>query len=164
MSKAYFPTSPTPSVVIPEEAFSHIQGQFIGATVGSDIVLPHLDLPITREAKAILPKIEDEDMLLMVERIITTIDEVLYAFNTAGGNVYSLPTLHAKILEDTSVTLEWASADFRLAFNIEQNLDDSSWYIVTSKRLSEVGANGFLSNLNSRGIVYLALNFILSNT
>jgi hypothetical protein len=102
-------------------------------------------------------------MARTVKHLIDTIDEAVYAFVAVGDNIYALPPLRASLPEDGSVSLEWISPDFRLGFNIEPNPDDSSWYIVTSKRLGEIGAYGFLSGLNSRGLIYL-LNFVLANS
>jgi len=164
MNNFYLPTSPASTATLSNEVIYRIPVQPINATIGATIFTSYVESRVTEQARALLPSISDRQMAQAVKNLIDTIDEVVYAFVAAGGNIDALSPLRASLPEDGSVSLEWISPDFRLGFNIEPNPDDSGWYIVTSKRLDEIGAYGVLSGLNSRGLIDLVLNFVLSNS
>lgn len=135
------------------------------ATSGSFLSATHyFGSRVTEQAKSILPKISDERMAHAIKNLILAIEEAASVYVTVGGDIYALPPVHASTHDDSSVSLDWISPDFRLGFNVESNPDDSSWYLVTSKQLNEIGAYGFLSELDNRELASLLVNFVLANT
>jgi hypothetical protein len=91
------------------------------------------------------------------------IEEIVRALMATGVEVQNLPPVRASLEEDGSVLIEWMTQDFRLGFNIEPNPTDSGWYVVTSKRIGETGAHGFLSSTDKANLISLILRFIGSN-
>jgi hypothetical protein len=119
---------------------------------------------ITEQARAILPKVINQQMSQVIKNLIIIIEEVTSKFAATGYDINLLPPLIASISEDKSVSLNWISPDYRIGFNIEPNVNDSSWFLITTKHLNENGAYGSLSQLNDRDIVNMLMGVVQANS
>jgi hypothetical protein len=96
-------------------------------------------------------------------KLLAPIQEMFRALQQSGVDLSYLPPLRATNVDDRSVLIEWVFADFRVGFSIEPNPDNSSWYLVSDKRLDEVSAFGYLSNANLEKTVSQLFGFVLAN-
>ena len=164
MNDRYTPTSAFVAV-LPREAIYSVPVRPANVTVGSSRPGGYYLHPrVTEQASEILPRISDKRMADTTKDLIDAIEETTYAFVAGGRDIEALPPVRATIPEDGSVFLEWTTPDFRLGFTIELDPNDSGWYVVTSKRLGEIGAYGLLSAVNSRSLVSFVVNFALANS
>ena len=63
---------------------------------------------------------------MMINTIIGVIEE------KTGGHG-RIPPLNAYLDEDGSVLIKWSIGDFRIGFNIEPNIADSGWHMISNK-------------------------------
>lgn len=114
-----------------------------------------------KQARNIIPQIDNADVSKQVERLLSFIDKIVKIAEQEEVDLSHIPSLHAYIEEDGSVLLEWVFPDFRIGFNIESNPDNSGWHLVSNKKLGDITASGQLANMGE--ITILLLDFILSN-
>ncbi|MCP3959109.1 MAG: hypothetical protein GY719_14760 [bacterium] len=72
-------------------------------------------------------------------------------------DVANAPDLHLVEEDDGAILIEWAFADRRLGFSIEQQPEDSGWYFVLSNDSSERYEAGRLDQLKMRRLVKIML-------
>lgn len=117
---------------------------------------------IVSDAYIVLEQIVNPDQKAFAVNIINCIQEILHIFTESNFEVYSLPQIKAFIVEDDkSVLLEWIFSDFRIGFNVDSNVNESSWYLVTKKLLGEIQASGDLLN-NNKNTIWLFLYIFLN--
>ncbi len=75
-----------------------------------------------------------------------------------------LPSLVLNILEDRSALLEWGFRDFKIGFSFENNIEDSTWYLVANEKFQFATVNGKLDLGNQDTFLSYILIFVSTNT
>ena len=114
----------------------------------------------TRQAWKIIPQIQDKGVVKQLGELLSTISRLVLAAQETPGSLSHIPDLHAHVLEDGSVVLEWLFPDFRVGFNIEPNCADSGWHFVLSKKFNEQSGSGQLKDMGE-DVASLLYNIIL---
>ncbi len=94
-------------------------------------------------------------------RVLLIIQDALRRFEQRGIDLSNLPQLHAAILDDGAVSIEWIFSDFRIGFTIETNGNDSGWFLVSTDKHGEINAFGYLSVENITSLIEWLLAFVL---
>lgn len=81
---------------------------------------------------------------------------------TKIDSVPELPDLHCNMLEDGSITLEFALPGMRLMFNLEEHEEDCSWCLVTSADKGSIQNIGRLFPVSLTNLFWL-LSYIWYN-
>lgn len=118
---------------------------------------------ILGDARRALRQINDQPIAERFAPFLTTIQELLLQLQQRGFDLQSMPRLHAHLPNDGSVVLEWILNDYRLGFTIEQDTNDSGWYLVSNRRMGEIMASGALTQVD-REVIDSWLHFILGNS
>jgi len=113
----------------------------------------------TREAWKVIPQIQDTSVVKQLDELLSTISREVLKAQETPGSLSHIPALHAHVLEDGSVVLEWLFTDFRVGFNIEPNRADSGWHYVLGKKFNERSGSGQLKDMGD--VVSLLDNIIL---
>jgi len=114
-----------------------------------------------QQTREIVPEIANRCVAEQTEKLLSILGQMMEAIKKERPQLSDIPPLHAHIDEDGSVLIEWIFPDFRAGFNIEPNSEDSGWYLVSNKKISEIAMSGALANIYER--IALLLNFILAN-
>lgn len=99
-----------------------------------------------------------------IKEILQLVVETLEAYKERTSELPELPTLYASEDEDGSVLLEWIDDDFRVGFGIGPSLEESSWYVVTSKNLDSKNASALLNPDYLKATVFSLVDFVLSHS
>jgi hypothetical protein len=157
MKKNYFQYPPDNNYQVPLYPVDSTSG-----SAGSSLY--YSGVRVTDNARRILPNVTEPQVGKTANNILNIIDQIVYKTPILSNDINILPPLRASISEDGSFSLNWISPDYRVGFDIEKDPKESSWYIITTKRLNETGAYGDLSDKNSFEITLKLLNFIQSNS
>lgn len=111
-----------------------------------------------------IQKTPNEEIAERAKKLLTIIQEMISSFQEVGFDLCYLPPLRAFNVEDGSVLIEWIFTDFRIGFTVEIDPEESGWYMVSNKKLGEISASGYISNINVEKLILWHLNFILSNS
>jgi len=150
---------------LPHQLGSSIPIRPVNSTSGSAVATgPLYPARLTERARAVLRRVKDPGMVATAARILEVIEESTAAMAAKGSDQSGLPVLSAFLAEDGSLSLEWATPQFRLAFNLETTAEDSSWYLVTFPPLRQHTFNGFIEGVDLRALVLQALSFVAENS
>jgi len=94
----------------------------------------------------ILPKISNPSILEQTKSLLMLISNVIGVIQEKTGGYGRIPPLHAYLVENGSVLIEWILGDFRIGFNIESNEEESGWHLVSNKNMGEITSSGQLKN------------------
>jgi hypothetical protein len=122
------------------------------------------DSEIIRQAMSVVCSTRDNEVKDQSIRLLATIQKVIESLQRQGVELFHLPPLRAVSPEDDSMLIEWIFPDFRVGFSIERDESDSSWYLVSNRRLEDESGSGNLSRGNLEKIVVSLLRFMLSNS
>jgi hypothetical protein len=117
-----------------------------------------------REVWILVRRLGDQNIAEGAERLLQTLQEIIGSFQQFGFELAHLPPLHAFLVDDGSILLEWIFPDFRIGFSFEPSLEDSGWYLVSTKKLGEISASGYLSGIDLSRLVMWLVNFVLSHS
>lgn len=137
-------------------------------TTGSSIY--HNFFPVTIEANIIdgafntLKQFQNQEIVKEAKKLLFTIQKIVKKFQQYRFDLDYLPPLHTFPVDDGSLLIEWIFEDFRIGFSLEQESNESSWYLVTNPKFGEISASGYLSDVDNEKIVIWLLNFILVNS
>lgn len=138
----------------------------INETTG-ELTINYFQVPestsLVKPAWDITQKTTNPEVAKEARKLITIIQEMVSSFQEVGLDLCYLPPLHAFNVEDGSVLIEWIFPDFRIGFTVESDPEESGWYLVSDKKLGEISASGYISNMNIERLILWLLNFILSN-
>lgn len=109
-------------------------------------------------------KTRNDNIAKEAKKLLIIIQEMIESFQEVGFDLCYLPQLRAFNVEDGSVLIEWIFVNFRIGFSIEIDPVESGWYLVSNKKLGEISASGYISNINIDKLTLWLLNFILSNS
>lgn len=141
------------------------QAIFAGLASGPHFMPLLLEHDLIRPALEVVQQLENEDILNQAKSILLILQKTIIAFHYHGFPFGHLPSLNAFNVEDGSTLIEWIYDDFRIGFSLEKDLDQSSWYLVSSDKLREINASGYLpirSELET--LILWLLNFVISHT
>lgn len=147
-----------------------ISFQLTNETIGGTLRTHFLPLPedtsLVKLAWNTLHETQNEDIAERARMLLSMMIETINSFEHFGFNMDFLPSVRAFNVDDGSVLIEWIFTDFRIGFNIEPNPEDSSWYLVSNKKLGEIGASGYISSaeMETKTLVVWLLSFVLSNS
>ena len=96
--------------------------------------------------------------------LLVAFERTVVSFALLGLDVGHLPPLKAFNLDDDSAVIEWIFRDFRIGFNIEAEMDESGWYLVSNETLGGIGASGRIAEQNLERLLLWLLDFAFSNT
>jgi hypothetical protein len=102
-----------------------------------------------------------KSMINTAINILFNIQSIVDVYREVELCLEHIPPIRSFNLEDGSISLEWVFNDFRIGFSIEENGDDSSWYIITNSNLGNVSASGYLSKIDINTIILWLINFIV---
>lgn len=74
-----------------------------------------------------------------------------------------LPSLIWNMLGQESHLIEWIFKDFRIGFSIENDEDDSSWFVVANEKFQNLNASGKLIAQESKSIISQIIQFSAVN-
>jgi hypothetical protein len=122
------------------------------------------DLDIVEPARRAVIRLENRDVVERAQRVLDIIQEILGTLTRDAGRPDHLPVLQAFGVDDGSALVEWTFPDLRLGFSVEPNPDNSSWYLVTTRKLGDINASGHVATANLRSLIPWLLRFVLANT
>lgn len=148
----------------PGSGSAQSQTTFAESMSGLRLMPLFIENDLIRPALEVLQQTEDADIasqakeiLLILQRTITTCYH--------GFTFDQLPSLHAVNVEDGSTLIEWIFDDFRIGFSVEKERDESSWYLVSSKKITEMNAYGYISSGNEfEKLIMWLLYFVITHT
>lgn len=155
----------TRSAALSSGATYRLQAGSSDVTSGGGDTLPGraLSARFTKDARALLPSIPDKRVADAAKDLLIVIEEIAYSMAAGGIDMDALPSVQASESQDGSLSLEWATPDFRLGFNIEPNPEDSGWYLATSRQLG-MATHGFLSSMTKQSLATIILEFVRANS
>lgn len=148
------------------------QTTFATSMYGSRLMPLSIENDLIRPALEVLQQTEDTDIasqakeiLVVLQRTILVVLQRRITTFYYGFTFDQLPSLHAVNVEDGSTLLEWIFDDFRIGFSIEKERNESSWYLVSSKKMTEMNAYGYISLGNEfEKLMMWLLDFVISHT
>ena len=112
-----------------------------------------------------ITKTKNKEVAKETQKLLFIIQKTIFLFKHAGFDLSNVPPLHTINVDDGSVLIEWIFNDFRIGFSIEPNKEDSSWYLVSNKKLGEINISGYIStNIDIEMLISKLINFIISNS
>jgi hypothetical protein len=136
--------------IVPEEDTDHGESKSINTDKNvSQKYIYELPANFNIIAKAMntLSKIQKPDIHQYALDVLKTFQEVVLEYVNKIEEIGRLPSLDLDVLQDGSVLIEWIFNDFRLGISLEEDLNESSWYLV-----SKNGSGGDVSNF---GLLHL---------
>jgi hypothetical protein len=98
-------------------------------------------------------------------KVLKAIQEIINILHESAFDLSAIPHLKAFIIEDdNSVLIEWIFNDFRIGFNIEDNIHESGWYLMTNGKFGDISASGYIKNSNIKKNIMWLITFILINS
>jgi hypothetical protein len=138
------------------ETFGGLENnQYLPWPIGTGIVSLAWDLTF---------KVGNKQLAADARRVLVLIQQTVTTLHKIGLDLSYLPQLQAFLAEDGSFLLEWIFSDYRIGFSIEPNEAESSWYLITNRKLGEVNAAGVLCGSELQTLVLWLLNFVLSHS
>ena len=128
---------------------------------------PVINLSVSKIVQNLLNEFQnlaESDQKTLFLNIFLSLGMVLTKYYSQSFEISHLPPLHVVIADDGSILIEWIFTDFRIAFSIETNLSESSWFLVTNKKLEEIAKSGYISSDNLEGLIDEIVHFVIENT
>ena len=141
------------------------QATFAGLASEPHFMPLMIERDLVKPALEIVQQIENENIVNQARGILLILQKTITTFHYYGFPLSHLPSLHAVNVEDGSTLIEWIFDDFRIGFSIEKERDESSWYLVASKKMTEMNAYGYISSGNEfEKLIMWLLYFVISHT
>jgi hypothetical protein len=134
-------------------------------TVGLKSGLYLFSLSENKLVKSALQTIRDTTDKKIADRsrnLLQLIQKIVASLQHLSFDVAYLPPFTAVNVEDNSVLIEWTFKDFRIGFTIEDNEEDSGWYLVSNRKLGEILASGSIANIDLEKHLLWLLNFVFA--
>jgi hypothetical protein len=125
------------------------------------LYVDHADL--LTQAWSTVRRTEDPDVARRARELLSTIQETIAPFGQLRAGLERFPPLWASNVDDGSVLIEWIFSDFRIAFSIEPDAKESSWYLVSNENLGGVRALGYTSDVDMRMLILWLFGFARAN-
>jgi hypothetical protein len=136
----------------------------IGSRVANSFPLQTQQSSVTKSALNTIRGAHDQAVAAEARKLLSAIAEMVESFRLLGFDLSSLPPLHAFILDDGSISIEWIQANFRIGFNIEVDQAESGWYLLSNDKLGQITASGRTSTIQIQSLVLWLLNFVIANS
>ena len=108
---------------------------------------------------------KNEDLARRAGELVDLVEAFIKVFATIGRDLGSVPPLLATQPEEGSISLEWASPNFNVGFNVEENSEESGWHIAVSRTPGEEGgAYGYLTPDSAPDKVARLLATVIANS
>jgi hypothetical protein len=151
----------------PEISFSSAvepKDETLGSRISSQFLSLPVDHNVTRAAWKVLWQTENQEIANEARRVLEFIQETIATFQHLRFDLGYLPELHAFKVDDGSILIEWIFDDFRIGFSIEPDVQESSWYLVSSKNLGEISASGYIQMAEIKNLIIWIINFVISHS
>ena len=159
-SRIVFQLPPEISLPFPVEQ----KDETIGSQTASHFLPLPIDHNIIRPAWKIMWQIKNQKIANEARRVLELIQETIATFQHLRFDLGYLPELQAFKVDDGSILIEWIFDDFRIGFSIEPDVQESSWYLVSSKNLGEISASGYISGTDIKNLILWLINFVISHS
>jgi len=154
-SKQFFPNqSRSYQIYIANETFGERPFQSFFASAESRLIKSAL------ETIRIAPNQEVADE---ARRFLFRLQETVSSLQQLNFDLSFIQPIRAFISEDNTVLLEWIFRNYRIGFSIEENANESGWYLVSKRELGEISASGYL-NPNIKNTLLWLINFVVSHS
>ena len=114
---------------------------------------------VTLPAREVARTFPDERIAKDAQHILEWIRVAINRQSYLGA----LPPIRAFTAEDGSLLIEWIFDDFRVGFSLEQNQEDSGWFLVSKPEKGGIAASGSLVKAKARNIISWLVNFVINN-
>lgn len=94
------------------------------------------------------------------KEILYCIDKIINNSSIDRLDIYSFPPISINELSDGAIILEWFFDHFRIAFNIEVDLPDSSWYIISDEKYGNYIVSAYLNGDELSSTIAKIIRFI----
>ena len=112
------------------------------------------------DARKIAKSIECGSQAEQANKLISAFEESFARFGWLELDIDSLSPISGVLVDDGSVLFEWIFDDFRFGFVIEQEADQSHWYLVSNSKLDGLSAAGNLSEIDLRALFRWLFYFV----
>ena len=119
----------------PGSGSAQSQTTFAESMSGLRLMPLFIENDLIRPALEVVQQIENADIASQAKEILLVLQRTITTFYY-GFTFDQLPSLHAVNVEDGSTLIEWIFDDFRIGFSVEKESDESSWYLVASKKMT----------------------------
>lgn len=158
------PDKPIPTLLKPWSIWQEPFDETFGGRDFQQYSLLSEEFCITKIAWNEINNSRNQNLAYDAKLLLIMIEEMVSSFKKLKFELGHLPPLRAFNVDDGSILIEWIFKDFRVGFNIEENPDESGWYLVTNKNLGEISASGSISNVEINKIFLWLLNFVITNS
>jgi hypothetical protein len=159
----------TDSLIIqkfPSEIHYKRMQYFLNETSGAEIATKYISMPIGldifKPALEVVRNKKNANIADAVVTVLSTLQKQIMTLQQPNIESFYLPQLYAHSVDDGSVLLEWVLPDFRIGFNIEPEMSESSWYLVSNDKMGAINASGLLARDYRKAIAWV-LHFMVAN-
>ncbi|SRR6266545_645505 len=152
-------------IFFPEQARSY-QAYVSNETFGER---PFLNFFAPRESRLIRSALEtiktepNKEVVNEAKKFLFLLQETVSSLQQLNFDLSFIQPIQAFISEDNTIILEWIFKNYRIGFSIEENSNESGWYLVSKRELGEISASGYLDP-NTKNIILWLINFVISHS
>ncbi len=115
---------------------------------------------LIRNAESTISQLEKSEKTELTKDILCKAMYWASFLSSQLPNFDNIPKIKASELEDSSILIEWAFENWRIGFGIENEIEESSWHLVSNENLGNISASGYLTKVESRRIILWLLFFV----
>ena len=108
----------------------------------------------------LIPNDVDDPRLVFLKSTIKMISESIHDHYLDRMDLDGMALVVINKLDDDDIQLEFCQESYRMGIRIDQNIQDSIWYLVTDGTLGNVSATGQISGDYSNGIIKWLMYFV----
>ncbi len=113
---------------------------------------------LTSLARTELEKTSNKEIAKQAYKILDALEIQLQNYD-----ISVLPPIRIGELDDGRIIIEWIFDNFRMGFNLEINLEESGYFLVSDKSAGEIRSSGYLKGLKLETLIQSSLTLILNN-
>lgn len=117
---------------------------------------------IIRPALENIRTIRNETVQNQAVEIITNIVDLTAFLPSQGIDIERVPPLHAVALDDGSFLVEWIFAKYRIGFVLDENENESLWYLVSAIEEANIEKSGLLIKLDKKSLLLDLITFVFN--
>lgn len=134
-------------------------------TYGSDADIknyPQTDFsPILDKSIAFAEGLEQEELASQAMSLLNNLKSLVSRVSWDRIEISDVPDLLPFAIEDGSLIFEWIHPNFRIGFNIEPDLSQSGWHLISNRELGNIVASGHLDIRELSKLNLWLLNFLM---
>lgn len=115
--------------------------------------------PIFRATK----KAGDTNIGREARDLAQTIVDLVLELQSGNVDITNIPSLHAEMLDDHSLLVEWLFPNYRIGFSICSDARDSSWYMVSTSASTASNQSGALGT-DKKTLLTGLVSFVVMNS